>query len=308
MPSSTPHSHSPHQHSPQPTPRRDVPKLHTPPSVSPTSTAPESSLSSPNLHSSNMLASVREPTASEMMITSLRNEVGSTLTLLQSLPPLTSLADVTIREARPSEHSTIRRMWGSVQLNMWGEWSVDKMREGPLRYTLDAMDNDLLNVSELYGEANKGRFWVAVKSSLPEENRLRSERSGESDERDERCERDERSERGGLGDGDEMIVGAIACKAYLRDCPADTPASEVTTGEFFRLFVCPQARRLGLARRLVEHAMNEMRVMGYTKVKLETSHPQISAIRLYLSLGYSLYSVYGFKDGALTVLKFEKDL
>ncbi len=61
-----------------------------------------------------------------------------------------------------------------------------------------------------------------------------------------------------------------------------------------RLYVRPQARGLGLARALMQHAADHARSQGYRRLILDTDKHQLEpAYRLYLSLGFSECAPYG---------------
>ncbi len=52
------------------------------------------------------------------------------------------------------------------------------------------------------------------------------------------------------------------------------------------LFVAPEARRLGVARRLLEEAANTARALGSAGLSLSTAHSNVRAQALYESLGW----------------------
>jgi GNAT superfamily N-acetyltransferase len=56
--------------------------------------------------------------------------------------------------------------------------------------------------------------------------------------------------------------------------------------ELKRLYVSPRHRRAGLGRSLVERLLLGARILGYSKVRLETLDFMEAAIRLYESLGF----------------------
>jgi GNAT superfamily N-acetyltransferase len=56
--------------------------------------------------------------------------------------------------------------------------------------------------------------------------------------------------------------------------------------ELKRLYVSPLYRRVGLGRSLVERLIAAARILGYSKIRLETLDFMVEAIRLYESLGF----------------------
>lgn len=65
-------------------------------------------------------------------------------------------------------------------------------------------------------------------------------------------------------------------------------------GETKRMYVVPQARRSGLARRVLAHLEATAREAGAAAMVLETGIEQPEAIALYLSSGYSPIEAYGY--------------
>ncbi len=81
-------------------------------------------------------------------------------------------------------------------------------------------------------------------------------------------------------DGQPAACGAIR----------DHGGSEV---EIKRMYVSPQFRRQGLARRVLEELEQAARELGYSRAVLETGVRQAAAIALYQSVGYELTDNYG---------------
>ena len=73
-----------------------------------------------------------------------------------------------------------------------------------------------------------------------------------------------------------------------------------------RMWIAPEARGLGLARRLLSALEESARAMGYSIVRLETNKSLIEAQRLYRSAGYA--EVAPFNDERYAHHWFEKRL
>jgi GNAT superfamily N-acetyltransferase len=67
-------------------------------------------------------------------------------------------------------------------------------------------------------------------------------------------------------------------------------------GELKRVYVKPDARGRGVARRLIERALCEARVRGYTRLRLGTQNTAIPAQRLYESVGFRRIDAYRASD------------
>jgi putative acetyltransferase len=63
--------------------------------------------------------------------------------------------------------------------------------------------------------------------------------------------------------------------------------------EIKRVYVSPQARGLGLAKRLMDRIEDEARAAGMRIARLETGIHQPEAIGLYRKLGYALRDAFG---------------
>ncbi len=64
-------------------------------------------------------------------------------------------------------------------------------------------------------------------------------------------------------------------------------------GEIKRMYVKPTARRAGVARAVLAELETRARMLGYTRLRLETGIRQPEAIALYESFGYTPIEPYG---------------
>jgi ribosomal protein S18 acetylase RimI-like enzyme len=81
----------------------------------------------------------------------------------------------------------------------------------------------------------------------------------------------------------DHVLGAIALKAL------EAPR----VAEVKRLFVRPQARRIGVGKALVTAILNVARERGYREVKLDSLASMEGAIALYKSFGFAPVPPYG---------------
>jgi GNAT superfamily N-acetyltransferase len=65
------------------------------------------------------------------------------------------------------------------------------------------------------------------------------------------------------------------------------------TAELRRMYVAPQARRLGVARALMSELEENVRRRGYQTLRLETGPEQPEAIRLYEASGFAVIPNFG---------------
>ena len=97
--------------------------------------------------------------------------------------------------------------------------------------------------------------------------------------------------------------------AHLREEPVGCGALKFhknAPGEIKRMWVAPQARGLGLGRRLLEALEHEAREAGASVLHLETNRTLIEAIQLYRNCGYQ--QVEAFNDEPYAHHWFEKRL
>lgn len=79
-------------------------------------------------------------------------------------------------------------------------------------------------------------------------------------------------------------------------------------GEVKRMFVSPEFRGRGIARRILEALESRARELGHETVRLETGIGQHEAIGLYRSTGYSEIAAFGEYAGNPFSVCFEKEL
>lgn len=91
-------------------------------------------------------------------------------------------------------------------------------------------------------------------------------------------------------------VGGIFLVAYLNGMPAACGALrpiEHGLVEVRRMFVCKEARRNGLGRRMLEELEAAAERRGYHAMRLETGYRQLPAISLYTQYGFVRIEPFG---------------
>jgi GNAT superfamily N-acetyltransferase len=78
---------------------------------------------------------------------------------------------------------------------------------------------------------------------------------------------------------------AVACGGVVR--------FDATRAELKRMYVLPEARGLGLGRRVLQELEAEARRLGYAGLVLETGDRSAAALSLYRSSGYKTIPCYG---------------
>lgn len=100
--------------------------------------------------------------------------------------------------------------------------------------------------------------------------------------------------------------------AYLEDAAVGCGAVrrlDETTAELKRMYVAPSVRGRGVGRSLVQALEDEARLLGITRVVLETGTRLAAAIRLYEAMGYARIPLFGeYRSSPETSLCFGKSL
>jgi len=79
-------------------------------------------------------------------------------------------------------------------------------------------------------------------------------------------------------------------------------------GEVKRMYVRPQFRGLGLAKKMLEHLTNYTRKQGVEILRLETGIHQVDAIALYEKIGFNQIGPFGeYKEDPLSRF-YEKEI
>jgi putative acetyltransferase len=91
---------------------------------------------------------------------------------------------------------------------------------------------------------------------------------------------------------------SVACGAFREFDP--------TTAELKRVYVVPEFRRTGIARRLVAELERRAVEGGFQFVRLETGKRQPEAVALYEAAGYTQIALYGRHVGDPMSVCFEK--
>ena len=94
---------------------------------------------------------------------------------------------------------------------------------------------------------------------------------------------------------------AVGCGAVRR--------LDQVTAELKRMYVAPSVRSQGIGRAIVEALEREARLLGITRVVLETGTRLAPAIRLYETMGYARIPLFGeYLSSPDTSLCFGKSL
>jgi len=109
--------------------------------------------------------------------------------------------------------------------------------------------------------------------------------------------------------GDFLAPSGCLVVARLNGAPVGCGALRTLqcgTGEIKRMWVAPQARGLGVGRRILERLEQEARQRGLGVVRLDTNEALTEALHLYRSAGYG--EIARFNDNPYAHHWFEKIL
>lgn len=116
----------------------------------------------------------------------------------------------------------------------------------------------------------------------------------------------------GLGDAPspqpQLLVAVVA---YDGGVPVGCGALrelEPGVGEVKRMYVAPRARRLGVARRMLEALEARGRALGLSAARLGSGVRQPEALALYESAGYRRIPLFGEYEGGDLCVCYEKPL
>jgi putative acetyltransferase len=104
---------------------------------------------------------------------------------------------------------------------------------------------------------------------------------------------------------------SIALVAYLGDAAVGCGAMrelEPGVGEVKRMFVVPEARGMGAARRVLGKLEAQAFALGFSALRLGTGLRQPEALALYESSGYRRIPLFGEYEGADVCVCYEKTL
>ena len=107
-------------------------------------------------------------------------------------------------------------------------------------------------------------------------------------------------------EGDGRILGTLTLELSARIDEDSSPLPE-DAAHVRMLGVLPEARRLGVARSMMEEAKRRARAAGKTRLTLHTTERMKAAQRMYESLGFSRAPDRVFPDG-FVLLGYERAL
>jgi len=121
------------------------------------------------------------------------------------------------------------------------------VNEFNFKLEFDTLDSDILAIEEIYNKSDGGCFWVA--ESIDDNNTQQQQK----------------------------IVGTAAVRNLKQF---------ESTCELKRMYVLNEFRRLGLAQKLLDIAIDFAKSVGYSRMVLDSSKILYAAIALYLKKGF----------------------
>jgi GNAT superfamily N-acetyltransferase len=107
----------------------------------------------------------------------------------------------------------------------------------------------------------------------------------------------------------DLLVTVVAYRSGVPVCCGEMRELETGAGEIKRMFVVPDARRLGAARRMLEVLEAQASTLGYSAVRLGSGVRQPEAMALYESSGYCRIPLFGeYEEGGELCVCYEKAL
>lgn len=123
------------------------------------------------------------------------------------------------------------------------------------------------------------------------------------------------------GEGDETPVTAaefdppdgVFLVAYRNGVPVAcggwrSHGDDGVTAEVKRMYVAPEARRRGIARRVLAALEDSARAAGRRRIILETGDRQPEAVKLYETAGYERIENFGFYRDSPNCISFGRSL
>jgi GNAT superfamily N-acetyltransferase len=104
------------------------------------------------------------------------------------------------------------------------------------------------------------------------------------------------------------LSGEPVATGGWRFSDAGVPADARRPAEIKRMFVRESVRKRGLARQLLAGLEAEASAAGADWMILEAAYPQVAAVALYRSAGYTPIESYGYYAGSSDVLNLGKPL
>jgi GNAT superfamily N-acetyltransferase len=103
-------------------------------------------------------------------------------------------------------------------------------------------------------------------------------------------------------------AGKPAAIGGWRFSDAGVPAAARRPAEIKRMFVRESARHRGYARQMLAALEADAAAAGADWMILETAHPQVAAVALYRSSGYTEIEAFGYYAGSDAVLNLGRPL